>query len=116
MLAGPRTFSQLAASFFAAGSLGIPRPPLVTSSRGSNDFRLCLREIVLIKRPISYASLFDLVCLSLIIVNELNPERFFRPFFLKRAAKIRTFSLPPNFSATFFTFFQDFFCRYFVIH
>ena len=31
LLADPRTFSQLTASFFAAGSLGILRSPFVTS-------------------------------------------------------------------------------------
>ena len=81
----------------------------------SNDFRLAFVKLYL-KRPISYASCFNLVRFSLIIVNELNPEGLFVPFFLKRAAKIRTFSLPPNFSAIFFAFFLDFLCLCFVIH
>ena len=78
--------------------------------------RLAFVKLYLKKRPISYASCFNLVRFSLIIVNELNPEGLFAPFFLKRAAKIRTFLLPPNFSAIFFAFFWDFFCLYFVIH
>ena len=58
-------------------------------------------EIVLL-RPISLLRFLYLVRLSLNIVNDL----VFIPFFLKRAAKIRTFSLPPNFSAIFFHFFS----------
>ena len=38
MLADPRAFSQLAASFLAAGSPGIPRPPFVTCSRVTSTF------------------------------------------------------------------------------
>ena len=61
-------------------------------------------EIVLL-RPISLLRFLYLVRLSLNIVNDL-PRGVFIPFFLKRAAKIRTFSLPPNFSAIFFHFFS----------
>ena len=62
-------------------------------------------EIVLL-RPISLLRFLYLVRLSLNIVNDLSPRGVFIPFFLKRAAKIRTFSLPPNFSAIFFHFFS----------
>ena len=37
--AGPRGLSQLAASFFASESLGIPRAPLITSSPGTGTRR-----------------------------------------------------------------------------
>ena len=39
-LAGPRGFSQLVTSFFASGSLGIPRTPLFTCSRHTAAFCL----------------------------------------------------------------------------
>jgi hypothetical protein len=43
-----------------------------------------------------------LLVLSFNLFNEL-----FKPFSLKRAAKIRTFSLPPNFFDIFFDFFES---------
>ena len=70
-------------------------------------------EIVLL-RPISLLRFLYLVRLSLNIVNDLSPRGVFIPFFLKRAAKIRTFSLPPNFSAIFFHFFFEKFSRVFI--
>ena len=48
----------------------------------SNDFRLAFVKLYL-KRPISYASCFNLVRFSLIIVNELPPSRARAPYVYK---------------------------------
>ena len=48
----------------------------------SNDFRLAFVKLYL-KRPISYASCFNLVRFSLIIVNELPPSRARAPYVSK---------------------------------
>ena len=84
MLAGPRAFSQLAASFIASGSLGILRPPFNPSPRESHSRVYCCLEIAVRSRlPLGHPCpheadystsrfCFFTSFFSLIIVNELS--------------------------------------------
>ena len=59
----------------------------------SNDFRLAFVKLYLKKRPISYASCFNLVRFSLIIVNELPPSRARAPYMSKTEETIYKYQI-----------------------